>query len=291
MKPLTEKGVFQIEITSACDLRNCSDCTRLLTHYDRVNMSVDNFKRAVASMEGYTGVIGVFGGNPCISKDFETISRVFAQMVPNKAQRGLWTNNFNGHGAMIKETYGYLNLNVHDNEKNAAEMEKAGTGWPIWGRQKKSWHSPVMVAVKDVIKDEAEQWRLIEDCDVNKSWSGICVQSRDGGVKGYFCEIASSFAHMYGDYSDGIDVYPGWWKLPITGPEFQAQINKRCTGCGIPLKLKGHLDLDFIDDVSATHQARVELTFSAKNKGRKLAMYTGGQEHVTSPTDYQRIRS
>ncbi len=39
---------------------------------------------------------------------FEELCRIFVEEVPNKAQRGLWTNNAFKHAELSKETFGGL---------------------------------------------------------------------------------------------------------------------------------------------------------------------------------------
>jgi hypothetical protein len=284
MKAPHEKGVIQIDITNKCDLLKCSNCTRMLMHHDnRFVMSMENFRAAVHSLRDYPGVIGVFGGNPCVHPQFAEFSRVFAEMIPDKRRRGLWTNNFNGHGQIINEVYGYFNLNVHDNQKHADYM-KQHTKSKVWGENRKSWHSPTLVAIRDVVPDEGKMWSMIEGCHVNIHWSGA-ITERNGQLRAYFCEIASSFDHMYNE-DNGLPVTEGWWRQPIS--VYESQIKRWCPNCGIPTKMKGHLDLDFVDDVSKTHAQKVSLTLG----GRRKVVYHEGidQSEVHEVTDYMRIR-
>ncbi len=286
LKAPGEKGVIQIDITNRCDLLKCSNCTRMLTHHDhRYDMSFENFVIAVDSLKDYPGVIGIFGGNPCVHPQFAQFTEHFEKAIPDKKRRGLWSNNLNGHGDLIHRVYGYYNLNVHTSTKNADYMRKHTPDAKIWGEDKRSWHSPTLVAIKDMIPDEKKMWAMIEKCDVNLNWSGA-VTERNGNLRVYFCEIASSFDHMYNE-DNGLPCTPGWWSKPIG--DYQSQINRWCPNCGIPLKMKGHEDLAFTDDVSKTHLGKVELTMKGKRLHQVHEKIGDGKTHEV--TDYMHIRA
>ena len=62
---------IQIDITNACNMR-CSNCTRFCGNHDKTFfMDFDTFKRAVDSMEGFEGVVGVIGGELTLYPEFE----------------------------------------------------------------------------------------------------------------------------------------------------------------------------------------------------------------------------
>jgi hypothetical protein len=275
-------GVIQVIVTNKCDLLRCSNCTQQLTHQkEHFSMTVDNFRAAVKSLSGYPGVVGVFGGNPTMHPDFPALCQIMREEIPNKSQRGLWSNNLNNHGEASRETFGYFNLNVHTNAKHADEMKRDVPNAKVWGVDRQSWHSPSLVAIKDVIKDEAEMWDKISKCDVNLKWSGAITQ-RYGKLRGYFCEIAAAFDNMY-DEDNGVPIEPGWWKSDISA--FEHQVKRWCVNCGIPLKMKGHLDLEFTDDVSESHLV-------ALNVKRKTQLHVSmDQEQTGEATDYQRLRN
>ena len=126
---------------------------------------------------------------------------------------------------------------------------------------------------------------MIEKCDVNLNWSGA-ITERDGNLRVYFCEIASSFDHMYNE-DNGLPCTPGWWKKPIG--DYQDQINRWCPSCGIPLKMKGHEDLDFKDDVSKTHLEKVQLTMKGKRLFKLHDSIGDGKTHEV--TDYMHLRA
>ena len=283
-----QKGVIQIDITNRCDILKCSNCTRnLLYHDNRFTMTLDNFKRAVDSLADYPGIIGVFGGNPCLHPQFEEFSRYLKQVIPQAKRRGLWSNNLLNHGEIVREVYGYFNLNVHTNQKSAEKIHQLLPWAKVWGEDRCSKHGPLLVAIKDVVHDEKKMWEMIEKCDINLYWSGAITQI-NGNLRAYFCEVASGFDLMYNE-DHGIEVTPGWWKRPIE--DYDHQIKRWCPNCGVPLKMKGHDDLEFVDDVSQTHLDRVKLTIKSKSMDREIQVHDQVDTGLThEATDYMHIR-
>lgn len=252
MVPPGQKQIIQIAVTNRCDLFHCSNCTQMIPHQrDRYWMTPANFRLACESLADWTGIVGVFGGNPCVHQDFPELCAIMREVIPDIRRRGLWTNNLRGQGAVARETFGYFNLNVHDDEAAAAEMAAELPGVPIYGRGKQSWHAPVLLAVKDFVPDEQAMWSLIEQCDINLKWSGAITQ-HFGELRAYFCEVAAAFDNVYGE-DRGLFVTPGWWKLPMEA--FLEQARRWCPSCGVPLKRRGHLDRAFVDDMSVLHAA------------------------------------
>jgi hypothetical protein len=289
MRSPGQRGVIQIDITNRCDVLKCSNCTRNLMHHDkRFAMTRDNFTRAVTSLQDYHGVIGIFGGNPCLHPQFEELSRLFAELIPDKRRRGLWSNNIMGHGQVIREVYGYFNLNVHRSVAAADEVRRDLPGVAIWGEDREAWHSPVLVAIKDMVGKEGgpandkAMWDAIRGCDINLRWSGAITQHPNGNLRAYFCEIAAGFEHMYPHEDTGLEVTPGWWRRPIE--DYDAQIRRWCPSCGVPLRMKGHPDLEFTDDVSETHAGRI------KPNRQHVVHVTVNGEKTHEATDYVHLR-
>jgi len=282
--------IICIDVTNKCDLA-CSNCTRLLENQDAFwEMTPDNFRKALKSLKGYFGVIAMIGGNPCMHKEFETLCRIFEEEVPNKLQRGLWTNNYFKHRAIIEETFGTFNLNSHGQaraEANLLDLHKTVTasGGLSWFYGGNSQHSPLLTAVKDLYP-EAEMWNKIANCDINKEWSASIVQNK-GELRAYFCEVAASF-DLARNQDHGLPVTEGWWQKHIT--EFGDQIKRFCPGCGVPAKLKPSIDTDDVDTYtesnadlatkSATHEKRKIVLLDAKSKqevDKRVTLYNSGQ--------------
>ena len=240
-------GIIQIHVTRACDLA-CFGCTQGSNLAGRVGfISLEHFEQACESLAGYWGVVGVFGGNPCLHPKFPELCGILRKHFPNKRQRGLWSNNLNGHGAVCRETFDarHSNLNVHLSRTAYDEMKR---DWPESrpvGLESDSRHSPPFVSLRDIIEDEDERWRLIGQCDVNKYWSAMVCVVR-GQVRGFFCEIAAAQAMLHQNepsYPDtGVPAVPGWWNRSIF--HFEDQIRFHCHRCGIPLRTQEELAID-----------------------------------------------
>lgn len=261
MRAPSQMKIICIDISNKCDL-GCSNCTRLLVNQDKFwDMTPENFRLAVQSLKDYPGTIAIIGGNPCMHPKFAEICQIFAEEIPNKEQRGLWTNNVFKHADLAKETFGVFNLNPHNSKRGVASLEPLKQlGWYYEGH---SDHSSLLAAVQDLY-EPVEMWERIGRCDVNQFWSASIVQIH-GSLKAYFCEVAASFDLARGG-NHGMDVTPGWWKLPLKA--FEKQVDRFCPGCGVPAKVKGHLDHEEIDTYSRTNADLAEK--SVTNKKRKV---------------------
>jgi len=259
--------IICIDVTNKCDLA-CSNCTRLLENQDAFwEMTPDNFRKALQSLKGYFGVIAMIGGNPCMHRDFEELCRIFQEEVPNKLQRGLWTNNYFKHRTIIEETFGTFNLNSHGEaraEANLLDLHKtvSGNGALSWFYGGHSEHAPLLTAVKNLFP-EKEMWERISNCDINKEWSASIVQNK-GELRVYFCEVAASF-DLARNEDHGQPVTDGWWKS--VARDFEDQIKRFCPGCGVPAKQKGSKDKDEIDTYTASNA-----DIALKKKGRKAVL-------------------
>lgn len=299
-----KEGVLQIWLTRACDLA-CFGCTQASNLAGRPGMmTVEHFEQAVASLQDYFGVVGIFGGNPAMHPKFEEMCKILARYIP-KERRGLWCNHPRGKSAIIRETFNpaVSNLNVHLVREAYDEF---CTGWPEVQKYLKGldpeWpeaqamkhdmknynhrvgdarHSPPFVAMSDIDKlpfpngelrenTEANRWELIAGCDINKHWSAIICEFR-GELRGFFCEIAGSQAMLHQhepDYPDlGHGITPGWWKASMQ--DFAEQVKYHCHACGIPLRAHGELAVGgTTEQVSQTHRD----VFATKTKGRQIEL-------------------
>lgn len=258
-------GILQIMVTRACDLA-CHGCTQGSQFGGRpAVMTPDQFETAVASLDGYFGVLGVFGGNPCLSPHFHDYCRILRERVPRN-QRGLWSNHPRGKGAVCRATFDprHSNLNVH---LSSDAYEEFSRDWPecrpyLKGIAEDSIHGSPWVAMRDVVPDETERWRLIGECEINRYWSALIGVVR-GELRAYFCEIAYAQAALHADDQDwlgtgmpmpdtGLPVTPGWWRRPMS--EFADQVYTHCHACGVPLKRKGQFAVGGTrEEVSETH--------------------------------------
>ena len=284
-------GVLQIWVTRACD-KACFNCTQGSNLAGKPGMMTpEQYREAVASLEGYFGVVGMFGGNPAIHPKFDQLCEVLRDSWVPFEQRGLWCNHPKGKGDICRQTFNphYSNLNVHLDQEAAEEFAR---DWPeaapyVKGLDGDSRHSPVYVAMQDVIADEGERWRLIADCDINKYWSAMIGVFR-GELRAWFCEIAGAQAMLHQnnpDYPDtGLPVTPGWWRQSIEA--YRDQIAYHCHRCGVPLR--GHGDLAIggkLEQVSKTHAD----IYKPKIRGREVEVVTSLDQlgdRLGKATDY-----
>jgi hypothetical protein len=293
-------GVIQILVTHSCD-KACVNCTQgSQLAAPRWDMTPEQFEQACLSLKGYFGVIGVFGGNPALSRHFADYCEIIARHFPLE-QRGLWCNNpiTVQKAALMRKTFNprVSNLNVHM-DKRAWDTFKEG--WPEslpFGLDKDSRHSPPWVAMVDADKlpvfDDRHRvvsWMHNTEGNrlhlINQHWSaGIGVFR--GELRAWFCEIAmaQSIRHqheesypdtgvrLWGDF--GSDEKPTsidlpWWVGKMD--KYAHQVRKHCHECGVPMRGYGELALapNGKEQVSKTHEA----IYVPKSKGRAVELVT-----------------
>lgn len=288
IRPTWMGGIIQIHITRVCDL-SCVSCTQGSNLGGKpVIMNLENFEAAVISLRDYFGVVGIFGGNPCMHPEFPEICEILAHFIP-KERRGLWSNNLRGNGHLCRKVFNpnVSNLNVHMNRDAYNEMIR---DWPECnpiGLMDDSRHSPPFVAMDDIEGlSEDQKVSMINNCDINQLWSAMICQVNNQPL-GYFCELMGAQSMLHNDDSTGIDVrsWPDWWKRDLL--DYTQQIVRHCFKCGIPLKGMGDLAVTGSKEyVSKTHLPIYKL----KN-GKDKTLYlinTLDQLHGSVPraTDY-----
>ena len=270
------RGVLQIHITRACD-KQCFGCTQGSNLAGKnAYISTAEFEQACLSLKDYFGVVGVFGGNPCMHPKFDVLCEILRKHIPAE-QRGLWSNKFFGHGAVCRETFNpaVSNLNCHLDHEAYLEMCR---DWPeakpyIKGMDSDSRHSPPFVAMKDVVADESKRWDMIANCDVNQHWSALVGVVPGKGLRAFFCELAYAQAALHADDPEwpdtGMPVEPGWWKRPMQ--DFAEQVRWHCHRCGVPLRRFGQLAVSGQhEEVSETHKD----IYKPKDKNRRVELIT-----------------
>jgi hypothetical protein len=272
------QGVIQILLTRQCDLA-CYNCTQGSQYGgEPATMTPEQFEVALQSLDfqrgdgktrlgdwqdannglpgRYFGVVGVFGGNPTVSKHFEACCEIMREYVPFE-QRGLWSNNSLGKGKVCAATFNAAvsNINVHMSQKAWDEWKR---DWPesqTFGLDRDSRHSPgdvAMVDLEDVT--ESERWDAISRCKINQEWSAMIAVFR-GRVTGFFCERAGNLAvrHQAEETwpESGILAVPGWWREGILA--HRHDVAYICHRCSIPLSGRGELALS--TDPASRNQA------------------------------------
>jgi hypothetical protein len=237
MIPPRQQWAAQIEITNQCP-RACANCTRSLAHQtDHWFLPVADFARALTALadfvtesppdlKGRPKVVGLIGGEPLLHPRFETLCRVFCELVPDRRARGLWTGlplERHKHRQIIADTFGYLNHNTHHPDKP-------------------SYHQPVLVGVGEVVRDEARMYELINACWLQEEWASTITP------KGFFfCEVAGSLDAIFHG-PGGLPVRPGCWAHDLA--EYRHQIERWCPRCSVCLPLPPRRDSEEIDDLS-----------------------------------------
>lgn len=231
-------GIIQVKVTNVCDL-DCKNCSVAVGIAKKLRkqflMSPENYRLALRSLKGYPGVIGMFGGNPCIHPQFDELCQVLREEVPNREQRGLWSNRLMGKGSICRETFGpHNNLNVHQSQ---AAWDEFRRDWPEAelipsGLSDPSLHGPIFGSPTDLGVSEEDMWKGIGSCSVNQEWSAE-INQIDGKLYAYFCEIAATMAEIEDDPNYGEPLAPGWWKRGM--PAWASQVRRYCTRCLIPL--------------------------------------------------------
>lgn len=263
-------GVIQIWVTRACD-RACFGCTQGSNLGGKPGfITLDQFEVACKSLADYWGVVGVFGGNPCIHPRFGDLCDILRNTI-SQEQCGLWSNHLHGYGDICRRTFNpeFSNLNVHLDEDAYYEIV---TTWPEAhpvGLESDSRHSPPYVAMQDVIDDESQRWELISGCDINQHWSAMIGVFR-GELRAWFCEIAGaqSMLHQHDpDYPDtGLPVASDWWRVGMDAYAHQARYH--CHACGVPLRGYGELATS---ETGREQASRTHLdVYVPKRKGRPV---------------------
>jgi hypothetical protein len=279
-----DKGIICLDITNRCDLK-CSNCTRLLQNQTSIwDMTLENFRYALETLRDWPGIIAVIGGNPCAHPQFEELSNIFADIIPERKKRGLWTNNALGKEKIAEEFYGYWNLNTHGVERGLKSLKPISDkySWPIFTAN--SDHAPLLTAIKDFGLTDDEMWETISNCEINHGWSAAIVQN-NGKLRAYFCEVAASFDLARGE-DNGYEVKPGWWLDHVT--MFAKQVYHFCPGCGASMNLLPSKDADEIDQFTISNQ---DLANQSSKKGRinvlvEANKYTGFEKNRHRLTSY-----
>lgn len=270
MRSPADMQTIQIDITNACNKR-CSNCTRFCgNHKKSFFMNYETFKKAVNSLDGYNGVVGVMGGEPTLHPEFER----FVGFIQEKFGLRKETNRMiYPQREFIKE------IRRREFESHVYREGEDGTGrncgcgnfkmcgpglWSNMGATypkyyeiiqdsfnvqflndhiNSSYHQPGLFSRKDLgISDE--EWIPMRDkCWIQNEWSATITP------KGaFFCEIAGALDMLF-DGPGGWKIEPEWWKR--TPEEFGDQLHW-CEICGFALDTFMRDAEEEIDDVSPT---------------------------------------
>lgn len=231
MRSIDKMSVIQIEVTNACHLR-CANCTRFMGHHRKpFFMDLDTLVKAIESLEGFPGNIGLMGGEPALHPDFPEILKIYREMIPDKDRREFWTAGYkwDEYKDIVHETF---------NEERIAFNDHSD---PDEGR-----HQPLLIAINDVIEDKELMWKLIDNCWIQLRWSASITPK---GV--FFCEVAAAQDHLF-DGPGGYPIEKGWWKM--TPDDFRDQVARYCPNCSAALPMdipNNHEQFDFTSPSNA----------------------------------------
>lgn len=292
MRSPEDMKIIEIDITNAC-VHNCSNCTRMCGHHVKpFFMSWDTFKRAVDSLDGFEGGVGMMGGEPTLHPEFER----FAEYLNSKYEQPKENNYFISPTAhfMRDRKLEERNLTYTYKEKNGLGQRVKG---PVLFSSLASnyhkyyeiiqdvfrfqgindhitpcFHQPIMVNRTDMgISDE--EWVALRDhCWVQNTWSASITP------KGcFFCEVAGALDMLF-DGPGGWPIEKNWWKRK---PEdFKDQLHW-CELCGIALNTRSRNANEEIDDVSVSLFKKLEGIKSPKLRKGQVHVY----EKDELPTD------
>ena len=231
MIPIYEIRVIHVEVTNGCNLR-CANCTRFVGHHKKpFFMDLDTVAKAIDSLEGYPGNIGMMGGEPTLHPQFPEICKIFQEMIPDKRRRQLWTNGhkWNEYKKIIDETFD-PDLIIYNDHSNPDVGE----------------HQPLLIAAEDVVEDETLMWELIDKCWIQPRWSASMTPKG-----GFFCEVAAAQDSLFNG-PGGYPLEKGWWNK--TPDEFADQVKRYCPKCSAAIPLNrpsSHNDWDLISEGNA----------------------------------------
>jgi len=267
MKSPSEQKIIQIELTNACP-HSCSNCTRFCGRHSKPFFAEEGqFRKAVDSMLGFHGMVGIMGGEPTIHPKFDSFVKYYADKIHtppfkpmrqavkdfaayrNKhlsdvllSKRGLWTSlgpGYRKHFELIQDVFPYQCINDHSHE----------------GR-----HQMLLGCRKDFgISDE--EWIPLRDaCWIQNMWSASITP------KGaYFCEVAGALDILYNSPFGDVawKVEKGWWER--APEEFGAQL-QFCELCSAPLRVPHTVASHKMDYVSKWHSDRLKSMGIRKRK-------------------------
>lgn len=274
MKSPKDMKVIQIEITNACPNR-CANCTRFCGHHQKpFFMDFETFKKAVDSMKGFPGIVGIMGGEPTLHPEFDKFVRYFKNNfgqdeppnriykgpdsgfvdyicknkfnIDNNNQRGLWSSM--GHRyykffELIQDTFGYQALNDHS--------------FP-------SMHETLMVTRKELGIPDEEWYSLRDKCWIQSLWSASITP------KGaFFCEVAAALDMLFNG-PGGWPIESDWWKREPS--EFGDQL-RWCELCSAPLPMPKRDANKEIDDASPVWCEMLKKIQSPKYQKGKVSLF------------------
>ena len=247
MRSIFNSKLVQIEVTNAC-VNQCSNCTRFVGHHPNPYfMDLDCVEKIIDSLNGFGGMVGLMGGEPTLHPQFTEICQLFHKIPRNR--RGLWTSGYKWkeYEDIILETFPLENI-VYNEHSTDGGM-----------------HQPLLVAMKDVIKDKKLREELKDNCWAQRRWE-TCSVTPQGA---YFCEIAGAMDVLFNGGKNAIPLEPNWWKNTAL---FKKQ-KKICDDCGATIPIGGMSDRATFDLISKSNLKKLKKIGSPKYCAGNYAAY------------------
>ena len=246
MREVKDKIRIQIEITNACKF-SCTNCYKFVGHYFESHfMELETVKKAIDSLEGYQGQIGITGGEPTLHPEFGEICKYLRKKVAPD-QRRLQTTGYRwrDYKSAIKKTFSdQVEYNDH---KDATQK-----------------NHPMLVAIKDVVADDSLRRELIDKCWVRERWSAVI------NARGCFsCEIAGAFDDLYNG-PGGHPIEKGWWSK--SHKHFNEQMERYCHQCGGALPQPAVTVKNLEDHISISNFRKIEKLRSPKFQNNRVLL-------------------
>lgn len=262
MKSPKDMRIIQIDITNAC-IHRCSNCTRFCGHHKKpLFMDFELFKKAVDSLDGYVGTIGVMGGEPTLHPDFEKIAEYIGSKYPKlkgkdrqmlhpqsefmKAIQDLEFSNTCGYDSGLgkRQTVvgpGLFSAMGEQYQRHYEVIQDVFKYQALNDHNNPMYHQPILITRKELNIEDGKWTELRDNCWIQNEWSATITP------KGaFFCEIAGALDMLF-DGPGGWEVEPGWWKR--TPSEFGEQL-QWCELCGLACNTFMRDANEEIDDVS-----------------------------------------
>ena len=293
MRSPKDMGIIEIDITNAC-VHSCSNCTRFCGHHKQPYfMELEFFKRAVDSLEGYEGQIGIMGGEPTLHPQFEKIVEYIKdkKRISNVSMLVGPVSDMQFHIESMVNDYPnaktvLLSSISRSYYKNIEIINDTFEHQLLNDHSSDSLHQALLMSRKELGIDDDTWLERRDNCWIQNTWSASITP------KGaFFCEVAGALDMLF-DGPGGWKVESGWWKRKPS--DFGDQM-KWCEYCSACLDAPKRLSHDERDDVTPGIYEKLLKADSPKLKQGKVVVrnpkefdeyknegYQTGDEYITA---------
>lgn len=147
------------------------------------------------------------GGEPTMHPNFLELLDIYEELIPDRRRREFWSSGF--RFGMYKDRI----YEVWDKDRIAYNDHLSYDGK----------HTPLLVAIDEVVEDPELRAELIANCPFQTHWSASVTPKG-----GYFCEIAASLGWLFD--IPGYDISDRrWWDRAPN--QFSDQVSTFCGMC------------------------------------------------------------